>query len=513
MKVNYRKLLNTAFSRVVLTVIIILIQIALILTTLLVFNSYFVYFYLFGLILSIAVVLYIINTNSNPAYKLAWIIPIMIFPVFGGLLYVLFGKYKLSKKEKVKVTEIENMILPEIKHSYSVIEKLEEENPEAARQAKYLYNVTNIPPYNNNKSVFLPSGQAMFEKIKEELKKAKKFIFLEYFIIDEGEMWDDILEILEQKVKENVDVRIIYDDFGCIATLPKDYVNTLKKKGIKSCIFGKFVPVLNSKFNNRDHRKICVIDGNTAFTGGINLADEYINKKCRFGEWVDSAIMLKGTAVFSFTLMFLSMWDFINHEKDDINLFRPERLKTYEENGYVLPFTDSPLDDELTGETVFLNMIYSAKKSIFITTPYLIIDNEMITALTTAAKCGVDVRIMTPHIPDKKIVFALTRSHYKVLLTSGIKIYEYTPGFVHSKTMTVDDLYGFVGTINMDYRSLFLHYECGVWMYKTSAIADIKKCFLQNQEKSEEITLSWCRNLNLVTRILNVLLKVLAPMM
>lgn len=328
-------------------------------------------------------------------------------------------------------------------------------------------------------------------------------------------MWDPILEILERKARAGLDVRVMYDDLGCMLTLPAHYKRVLEEKGIRCCVFNPFVPVLSSRLNNRDHRKICVIDGHTGFTGGINLADEYINAYKKHGHWKDSAVLLRGDAVWSLTLMFLSLWDYMCGTREDYALYHPRRYlpEPVPGDGIVQPYTDSPLDDEAVGETVYLNLINKADRYVYITTPYLIISNEMITALTTAAKSGLDVRIITPHIADKWYVHAVTRAYYEVLIEAGVRIFEYTPGFIHAKTFTVDDEYGVVGTINLDFRSLYLHFECAAWMYRCSCIPVMREDFLRTQQVSQEVTLEECRGVNLVTRVVRSVLRVFAPLM
>ena len=338
---------------------------------------------------------------------------------------------------------------------------------------------------------------------------------MEYFIIDEGVMWNSILEILEEKAKEGVDVRVIYDDMGCIRTLPKKYYKILESKGIKAIAFNKFVPLLSVVMNNRDHRKITVIDGEVGFIGGINLADEYINEKVRFGHWKDASMVMEGQAVWNLTVMFLQLWNFNKEKAEDYEKFRA--IKSYETNiesdGYVQPYGDSPLDGETVGEYVYLNIINKARDYVYINTPYLIIDNELVTALTLAAKSGVDVRIVTPHIEDKWYVHMVTRAYYTQLIECGVKIYEYVPGFIHSKTFVCDDEIGVVGTINMDYRSLYLHFECGVWLYKTKSVFEIKEDFLKTLEVCENITLDQCKNIKWSNRVLRAILRVFAPLM
>ena len=357
----------------------------------------------------------------------------------------------------------------------------------------------------------------MFPILVQELENAKHYIFIEYFIINDGIMWQTILEVLERKAAQGVDVRLLYDDFGCLVTLPHKYYETLRGKGIRCEVFNPFRPFLNIIQNNRNHRKLCIIDGHTGFTGGINLADEYINRKKRFGHWKDTAVLLKGEAVWNMTVMFLQMWQVVTRAKGEIeyekympHVYHPQ---PFAGDGYVQPFCDSPLDNEVVSENVYLNIINRAKKYVYICTPYLIVDNEIMTALTLAAKSGVDVRIMTPGIPDKKIVFLLTQSYYEELLNAGVKIYEYQPGFLHSKTFVCDGEIGVVGTINLDYRSLYLHFEDGVWMYGNSVIPDMRDDFLKTCEYCKPVTPEFCRNRSVITRILQNILRLFAPML
>jgi cardiolipin synthase len=330
-------------------------------------------------------------------------------------------------------------------------------------------------------------------------------------------MWQTILNILEKKAAEGVDVRLIYDGFGCLTTLPHKYYEELQKKGIKCQVFNPFRPILNIIQNNRDHRKLCIIDGWVGFTGGINLADEYINQKARFGHWKDTAVMLKGEAVWNMTVMFLHMWAVIGRSEESIDYeaYFPHRYHEgeFESDGFVQPFCDTPLDEEVVGEDVYLNIINKAKKYVYICTPYLIIDNEMMTALCLAAKSGVDVRIMTPGIPDKKLVFILTQSYYRQLLEAGVKIYEYQPGFLHAKSFVSDDEIGVVGTINLDYRSLYLHFEDGVWIYRNRVIQDIKDDFIQTMEYCRQIEPEFCLNRNIGLRIMQNIFRAFAPLM
>ena len=508
-----KKILRFITQRVVITALLIVLQALLLFGFIWKLDNYFVYFYAGSVLLSLLITLGIINSKSNPAYKIAWLIPILLFPVFGGLVYLLFGSDRTGRYLRKKLqgigAEMDNVIGEA--HRRSGAEQLP---PDAANQSRYISHCAYCPPYQNTTTEYLPLGEVKFERMVEELKKAKHYIFLEYFIIQEGKMWNTILDILRQKAAEGVDVRVIYDDMGCIMILPTGYDRTLEQMGIKCRIFNPFVPILSSRFNTRDHRKICVIDGNVGFTGGINLADEYINAYEKHGHWKDTSILLKGEAVFNLTVMFLSMWDYLDGTtgKTDYSRYYPT---VWDENakGYVQPFADNPLDDEAVGETVYLNLINKAKRYVYITTPYLILSSEMFTALTSAAKCGVDVRIITPHVPDKWYVHAVSRSHYQTLIEAGVKIYEYTPGFIHAKTFVVDDDYAVVGTINLDYRSLYLHFECAVWMYQTPSVAQVRDDFFKTQQISQEITLEECRSLSFPRRLGRSVLRVFAPLM
>ena len=338
---------------------------------------------------------------------------------------------------------------------------------------------------------------------------------MEYYIIEPGVMWDSILEILKQKVLEGVDVRLMYDDMGCIITLPRNYRRQMERLGIKCCTFHRLQPVLTGTINNRDHRKICVIDGEYAFTGGVNLADEYINRVVRFGHWLDCGVMLHGPAAYSFTLMYLSMWDDLRNMEDDPEEFLPAEgaFAGVQGQGYVQPYTDSPMDEELVGETAYINMLSRAKRSVYICTPYLVIGSELSRALESAAKGGVDVRMIVPGVPDKWFVYAVTRSYYGQLLRAGVRIYEYTPGFIHSKTMVCDGEYGICGTINLDYRSLYLHHECAVWMFRARAVEQMSRVFDETLARSAEVTLDAVRRRAWYRKIVQSLLRVFAPLL
>lgn len=351
----------------------------------------------------------------------------------------------------------------------------------------------------------------MFQSMLLELEKAQKFIFLEYFIIEPGVMWDSILEILCEKVKAGVDVRVMYDDVGCISTLPRNYWRTLEQKGIRVVRFNRFIPTMNTYLNYRDHRKMCIIDGNIGYTGGLNLADEYINHVERFGYWKDTGVKLTGYGVANMTALFLQLWDFSVGCTTNIDAYMPTIAA--ESDGFVQAFADSPLDSYNVSETVFMNLISNATKSVYITSPYLTLDNEMMTALCTAAQSGIDVRIITPGIPDKKPVYLVTQSYYSQLIRAGVRIYEYTPGFIHAKMIVADNDIACVGTINMDFRSFYLHFECGTVFYRSSVVGKVRDEILSIIEQSHEIDEAWLSSYSWLRSICASLLSLFAPLM
>lgn len=502
------------FHRVAIIGVSIILQICVYIVTILAFSEYMIYLHWAFIAVSALAVLWIINDRSNPGYKLGWIIIVLIFPVVGGLLYLLLGGNRLSRRNQRRLRVMEYKMVQSLggdcDRSALMGEVL---SPEAGLMARYLESTAFCPVYGNTRTRYYPVGDVCFPDMLAALEDAKKFIFLEYFIIEEGRFWDAILEVLERKVAQGVQVRVIYDDVGSIFTLPASFNRKLQQKGILCRVFNRLVPVLSLRQNNRDHRKYMIIDGKVAFTGGINIADEYINEKLRFGHWKDTAIRLEGDAVWSMTVSFLAMWDFTEGESEAFAPYRAAPAPAQEGSGYVQPYCDCPWDEEPVGQTVYLNLIHRAKDYLYITTPYLVLDHSVNMALTIAAKSGVDVRIITPHIPDKKLVFELTRAHYEELLEAGVRIFEYTPGFIHAKNFVADDRYGTVGTVNLDYRSMFLHFEDGVLLYQTPSVLEIKEDFLATQAVSQEITLEFCRKAHWYRRLGRTVLKVFAPLL
>ncbi len=507
-----KKLLKKIFTRAFVFIVGILLQIIYLMSLFWELGTLYNYSFLVFQGIGVVISFFIVNSDINPSYKIAWILTILTFPIFGVMFYIFFGYSRSGERLRKKMNFYQKEERKILKQNKDTADSLLGINEPARKQADYLYKFGGYPVYENSDAEYFPTGEDKFKAMTKELEKAEKFIFLEYFIISEGEMWNTILDILVRKAEKGVDVRLIYDDIGCLLTLPYKYDQELEKKGIKCRVFNKFRPILSTKMNNRDHRKILIIDGNTAFTGGVNLADEYINRYEKHGHWKDSAVMIKGQAVWSFTLMFLTMWNFLTNTEEDPAKYKP-KCPYENENGFIVPFTDSPLDNEPVGENVYMNIVNSAKRYVYITTPYLIIDNEMQSALILAAKSGIDVRIITPHIPDKWYVHCVTKAYYRILTKYGVRIYEYTPGFIHAKNFVCDDKFGVVGTINLDFRSLYLHFECAAWMYKTSCISDIKADFLKTLEECEEITYEQCLKENFFVRIGRMFLRLLAPLM
>ncbi|MDD6310571.1 MAG: cardiolipin synthase [Firmicutes bacterium] len=470
-------------------------------------------------VLAVLIIVYLLNTSMNSSFKLMWIILIIATPIIGVPFYfytrVQPGTKFIAKRVDTIIKEQEEYLLPDLES----VRSLADEYPSELGIFKYLYEKGNYPIYRNTAVKYFPSGEDKFHEMLIQLKRAKKFIFLEYFIIGKGYMWDSILEILEAKAQEGVEVRVMYDGTCMMSLLPFNYPDKLKKKGIKCKVFSPMKPFLSTHQNNRDHRKILVIDGHTAFTGGVNLADEYINEYERFGHWKDTAIMLKGEAVDSFTLMFLQMWNISSKQPENylkyIKQVQPLVLESNDiyPGGYIAPYGDSPLDTEEVGKRMYIDILNRAKDYVHIMTPYLIIDEEMVNALTFAAERGVDVRIIMPHIPDKKYAYFLARTYYEELIKRGVKIYEYTPGFVHAKVFVSDDEKAVVGTINLDFRSLFLHFECATYIYRNPVVLDIETDYLKTLERCHRITLRDCKDYPKINKVAGKALKLIAPLM
>ena len=474
-----------------------------------------------GVVFAIDVVLgvVIVNQSNAEVYRLTWLFFVFCLPILGILLY-LFVANKTTEKHRKKYLEAHASPIQKVEQNPEDLKALQQEYPYLETLANYLSNVSKGGIHRHTSVQYFGLVDYAFEPILAELKKAKHYIFLEFFIIGEGKFWGSILEILKQKAQEGVDVRVIYDDVGSLSSIPFGYDKKLEKMGIKAMIYNRFRPIADIRMNNRDHRKIMVIDGHTCFTGGFNVADEYINAEVRFGHWKDNAMMLKGAAVSNFTAMFLANWIIARREDENIDKSYYDASKFIDEiggfpenDGFVQPYTDIPYDANAVGERVYINICNIAKKYLYVATPYLIIDKEMENALTFAAESGVDVRLLTPHIPDKGTVFSITRSFYGNLLKAGVKVYEYTPGFVHEKVFIADDEVATCGTINLDYRSLYLHMECGTLMVGTKAVVDMKEDFEKTLESCHEVTLPEWQHWNKRNKTYWAVLRLVAPLL
>ena len=460
---------------------------------------------------SVVITLGIIKNSRHLSYDVMWIVMILLFPIPGTILYLFLGADLIMSKTFAKVyTETQNAF-QYYPRDNGVLEEMKEKYPEHKGQFEYISSNVGFSFYKNRDFRYYSLGEYGFPEMLKELWKAKRFIFLEYFIIDNGHMWNEIVKILEEKVKEGVDVRVMYDDLGSFFLLPLSYSKTLEDRGIKCMPFNKINPLLNIIINHRDHRKIMVIDGKVAFSGGINLADEYINLTHPYGKWKDNVIMVKGEAVWSYTAMFLTHWNALRPSDENFYDFKV-KTSSRKHDGYIAPYGETPLDKEMSSQNIYLNIIHQAKDYCYIFTPYLIIDTEMVNALILCAKRGVDVVLVTPGIPDKKIVFEITRSFYHQLIEGGVRVVEYTPGFVHAKVFVADDMIATVGTINLDYRSLYLHFENGTYLYDSKVIEEIRDDLLDSIAEGHEVTYEESRRHFLYEFLLSVL-RLFAPLM
>ncbi len=507
-----RHLFHRIFGRMTISALLILIEFAWLCSFMLSLSQYAVGINLFFSILSIVLALCVVRREDNPAYKISWILVLCALPLFGLLIYLVFGNKHLSRRMCRRMEKVEKEHpIPKEEDPTSAVP------PRFAATCRYLETAAGAPTYTATEARYFPLGDTLFPCLLADIKQAKRYIFLEYFIIAEGKMLDALLDALIERARAGVDVRIIYDDLGSEAATPTSFVGRAQRAGIRTLAFNPIVPVLSIVMNHRDHRKFTVIDGQIAYTGGINIADEYINQKVRFGHWKDTGLRLCGDAVRSYVYLFLNLWNAFRLSETDYAPFLPEPLPLPGASDAspvtVTPYSDSPLDHEHVGETVYLEILSQAQEYVYIFTPYLIIDSEMETALCTAAKRGVDVRIVTPGIPDKKTAYRLTRSYYPPLLRGGVKIYEYTPGFLHAKSFVCDDTIGVVGTINMDYRSLYLHFECGTLFYGGQAVADLKADCLATMEQCRVVDAQTGKRSRGALRVLiDAVLRALSPL-
>ena len=496
--------------RYILAILLTVLETAAVITIVLLLSYYVPYFYLAMWVTEIAAIIHIIASDGNADYKIPWLIVVMVIPVGGLMLYIMFGSRKLKPKF---VRRLEAMRSVYQKDDSAELESLERISPNACDQANMLQRIANCHVFTNTSQQYFPLGENMLPPLLADLRKAEKFIFMEYFIIEEGKFWNPILEILKEKAAAGVDVKILYDDIGCMMTLPGNYDKVLRSFGIDAVPFSRLKGNADSEFNNRSHRKITVIDGKVGYTGGINIADEYINETVKHGHWKDVGLRLEGEAVKELTRLFLTDYCInVKTVKDSKVDYFPQYSAA--DDGFVIPFGDgpAPIYKRRVGQTVIEDMLNCAHHYVWIMTPYLIIDNELCTCLENAALRGVEVKLLLPHIPDKKIIFEMARSHYHRLMDAGVQIYEYEPGFVHAKVYLADGETAMVGTINMDYRSLVHHFENGVWMHRSTGVDSIKAdfentfrhCIRMNKDNTK-----W----NLPQRFVRAVLKVFAPML
>ena len=512
-KPKRKGLLSLIFSRFFVIALLLAIQVGVIIVAYIFFMDKVPY--LVGIVrfFALIMVLYLFNCPMDSSAKLTWMFIISIAPLL-GTGFLCFTQSNLGHRmERDMLKKQIDLTRNSIEQPENVIRELEHDGSGTDDLCRYLKRSGCFPLYDQTEVTYFPSGEAKFKAMLEEMEKAEKFIFMEYFIVEEGYMWGRILDVLTRKVKEGVEVRVMYDGMCEMSTLPADYWKLLGKVGIKSKPFSPIKPFVSTHYNYRDHRKILVIDNKVAFNGGVNLADEYINHIERFGHWKDTAIMLKGPAVRSFALLFLQMWNIDEKNPDYDAWLGQEAPEPKEAKGYVMPYGDSPLDEYKVGETVYMDILNRATDYVHIMTPYLILDDELETALKYAAQRGVDVKMILPGIPDKKIVYALAKTHYIQLLEAGVQIFEYTPGFVHAKVFVSDDTKAVVGTINLDYRSLYHHFECATYLYKTACIPEIEGDFRETLTKCREVTRETLKKEPLFIKIAGPIAKLVAPLL
>lgn len=504
---------TVAYGRTAMILLGFLAQLALLVVGYYLLSSYSISFYGLFLLISAVALFNIYSTRGNPDMKLAWMFPIAIFPIFGSIVYVTIILQPRSKAIYSKLQGLSKYTRQHVHPDRDAWERLRTENPLMGQFCHYLWKYDCSPVYENTQVKYYPLGDGQFPDMVEALMQAEKYIFMEFFIVSEGRMWDTILEVLKQKVRQGVEVRFMYDGTCALWYLPRNYPQTLEKEGIRCRMFSPVRFLFSPHFNNRDHRKIVVVDGKVAFTGGINLADEYINEKQRFGHWKDAGIRLTGDAVVRFTYMFLELWNLSERKEDNYCAYERPDCISAPNDGYVIPYSVCPLGPERVGERVYLDVINTAHTYVHIMTPYLIPDHQMLTALSHAAKRGVEVIIIMPHVPDKKYAFVLAKTYYNELLEAGVRICEYEPGFVHAKAFVSDGEKAVIGTVNLDYRSLYHHYECGVILYKNSQVAEVEKDMQETLKQSLEMSVEDYRRQRLGDRILGRIMRIIAPMM
>ncbi len=501
------------YGRTLLIALSFLLQLLLLMLGYAILRNYSFGFYCFFSVVGAVAVLHIFNTRGNTDMKLSWMFLIAIMPIFGAVLYVTITMQPGMKVRYKKLQELSEKTREYVEFDERVWTMLRGENPQMGQLSHYLYTRDGSPVYRGTQVTYFSLGEEQFEAMQRELEKAKKFIFMEFFIVSEGCMWDALHEILKRKAAEGVEVRFMYDGTDVLYNLPSVYPRILEREGIRCKVFAPIKPIFSPHYNNRDHRKILVIDGKVAFTGGINIADEYINEKLKYGHWKDVGVMLRGAAAERFTYMFLELWNESEKVQEQYGLYKTPKDAREEDDGYLMPYSVMPLGVERVGERVYMDIINTAHTYIHIMTPYLILDYQMLKALCYAAKRGVEVIVIMPHIPDKKYVFVLGRTYYNELLDAGVKIYEYEPGFVHAKVFVSDDVKAVVGTVNLDYRSLYHHFECGILLYRNSQIEIIEQDVQETLKKCIAVTPETYEEMKFTDRFVGGLLRIVAPLM
>lgn len=513
LKKGKKGLVHAIFSRLGIIIVLLLLQLLSLIGVFQWFGRYLPHLLGLEILFVFVMVLYLLNSRLDPTAKITWLFVIMLLPLFGALLFWYTQSDLGFRMLKQRLSQLISQTKESIPQSVQAAEGLAAANPGAASLARYLQRSGCFPIYKQTDVTYFPLGEDKWKEMLEQLEQAEHFIFLEYFIVNEGLMWGKILEILARKAAQGVEVRVMYDGTCEFSTLPHDYPNRLKKLGIQCKVFAPITPFISTHYNYRDHRKILVIDGHTAFNGGVNLADEYINHIVRFGHWKDTAVMLKGEAVKSFTLLFLQMWN-INEAQPEFDRYLSYPIPAPKKaTGYVIPYGDCPLDAHKVGEMVYMDILNRSQSYVHIMSPYLILDGEMETALKFAAERGVEVKLILPGIPDKNIPYALAKTHYASLLDSGIEIYEYAPGFVHAKVFVSDDQEAVVGTINLDYRSLYHHFECATYLCSVGCIPEIEKDFQATLERCRQVTKETARHEKWTTKLTGSVVKAFAPLL
>lgn len=504
---------KNSVGRLIFVILAVLIQVVWLVLLVVKLNAYSVPLTIVSSVIALLAVLRIYGLHMNAAFKMPWIMLILVSPIMGLCLYLLLGRSGLSSRMEKRFSRIDNELTGKLTQNEEIFNQLKQKDMAIANQSYYIEKFAKFPIYQNTDVIYYADAETGFEAQKAEIRKAKKFIFLEYHAIEDDVAFHSMKKILVEKAAQGVEVRILYDDVGSIGFINKDFITRMEADGIKCRVFNPLLPVVNVFMNNRDHRKITVVDGKVGFTGGYNLANEYFNLTHPYGHWKDTGVKITGDAVRSLTALFLEMWNVTKETDTDYDQYLPYIPYKSKENGFVQPYADSPLDNEPVGENVYMNMVKNAKKYIYFTTPYLIISDEMNRELGLAAKRGVDVRIITPGIPDKKPVYQVTRSYYAGLVTQGVRIFEYTPGFIHAKQCVCDDEAAAVGTINLDYRSLYLHFENGVFLYDCSAVLDMKKDFDETFPRCQEVTEKYKTGRSTVLRIGQCIMRLFSPLM